>query len=309
MDAITLAARGRRAWRVDRYPSHRALLSKRGNRAKRFSSPIRRTAQSRHGRHRGYTVENIRSNEQGEIDLEAWRAPSIKMSRLDGDHPNTIGVFEQDIIKAAEILHAKGAMLYMDGANMNALVGIAALAIRRGCNAHQPAQDVLHASTAAAAPAEGGSCEEIARAVPADSPSPARRQEVGLRLQAPEIDRRVRAFYGNFGVLVRALAYICALAARPAERHRGCGAERQLHPQGPRALFRPALQGRQQHEVVFSDDRQAKQGVHTGDIAKRLIDYGFHPYTVSLPAHRARRSHDRATETESSRSSIISSTP
>jgi len=75
-------------------------------------------------------------------------------------NPNTIGVFEQDIIKAAEILHAKGAMLYMDGANMNALVGIARLRFRRGCNAHQPCtrRSQPHGG---GGPAEGRSCEEI----------------------------------------------------------------------------------------------------------------------------------------------------
>jgi glycine dehydrogenase subunit 2 len=100
----------------------------------------------------------------------------------------------------------------------------------------------------------------------------------------PDSIGKVRAFYGNFGVLVRALAYIMA--------HGGDGLRRatmdavlnatyirkKLEPHYDLPYKSPCM-----HEVVFSDDRQAAKGVRTGDIAKRLIDYGFHPYTVSFP--------------------------
>ncbi len=100
----------------------------------------------------------------------------------------------------------------------------------------------------------------------------------------PDSIGRVRAFYGNFGVLVRALAYIMA--------HGGNGLRQAtldalLNANYLRTLLEPyyelAYQAPSMHECVFSDDRQAKKGVRTGDIAKRLIDYGFHPYTVSFP--------------------------
>ena len=94
----------------------------------------------------------------------------------------------------------------------------------------------------------------------------------------------MRAYYGNFGVLVRALAYIMA--------HGGNGLRQAtldalLNANYIRALLKPhyelAYRAPSMHECVFSDDRQAKRGVRTGDLAKRLIDYGFHPYTVSFP--------------------------
>jgi glycine dehydrogenase subunit 2 len=100
----------------------------------------------------------------------------------------------------------------------------------------------------------------------------------------PDSIGRVRAYYGNFGVLVRALAYIMA--------HGGNGLRQAtldalLNANYIRALLEPyydlAYRAPSMHECVFSDDRQAKKGVRTGDIAKRLIDYGFHPYTVSFP--------------------------
>ena len=94
----------------------------------------------------------------------------------------------------------------------------------------------------------------------------------------------MRAFYGNFGVLVRALAYILAHGG-PGLRNATLDAvmnavyiRKKLEPYFDLPYPSPNM-----HEVVFSDDRQAKLGVRTGDLAKRLIDYGFHPYTVSFP--------------------------
>ena len=95
---------------------------------------------------------------------------------------------------------------------------------------------------------------------------------------------RVRAYYGNFGVLVRALAYIMAHGG-PGLRNATMDAV--LNATYIRKLLEPYYElpykSPTMHECVFSDDRQARHGVHTGDIAKRLIDYGFHPYTVSFP--------------------------
>ena len=94
----------------------------------------------------------------------------------------------------------------------------------------------------------------------------------------------MRAFYGNFGMQIRALAYIMAHGGdglRNATLDAVLNANYLRSPAG--ALLRSAAPGAQLHECVFSDERQAKRGVRTGDIAKRLIDYGFHPYTVSFP--------------------------
>src|SRR6185369_11581896 len=95
---------------------------------------------------------------------------------------------------------------------------------------------------------------------------------------------RVKAFYGNFGVTVRALAYILAHGGNGL---RNATVDAVLNANYLRKKLEPyydlPYNAPNMHEVVFSDDRQAKLGVRTGDIAKRLIDYGFHPYTVSFP--------------------------
>jgi len=287
MDAITLQPAAGAHGELTGILLIHALLEKRGNPRKKILIP-----DSAHGTNpataaiAGYTVENIRSNEQGEIDLEVLaRAVDKDVAALMVTNPNTIGVFEQDITKAAEILHAKGAMLYMDGANMNALVGIA----RPG----DFGVDVMHLnlhktfSTPHGGGGPGGGPVAVKKALEPYLPIP-RLKRAGKKwmfdYKRPKSIGRVRAFYGNFGVLVRALAYILA--------HGGNGlrnvtidavSQRQLHPQGTGALLRSALQSAQHARSRFSDDRQAKLGVHTGDIAKRLIDYGFHPYTVSFP--------------------------
>src|SRR5207237_2051803 len=126
MDAVTLQPAAGAHGELTGILMVRALLEKRGNPRKRILIP-----DSAHGTNpataaiAGYTIENIRSNEEGEIDLEALaRAVDKDVAAMMVTNPNTIGVFEQDIPKAAEILHSKGALLYMDVANTNALVGI-----------------------------------------------------------------------------------------------------------------------------------------------------------------------------------------
>ena len=109
-------------------------------------------------------------------------------------------------------------------------------------------------------------------------------EQWGWNYDLPQSVGRVRAFYGNLGMHIRALAYIMA---HGGEGLRNATMDALLNANYIRAMIgqhydlphnAPTM-----HECVFSDSRQAKRGVHTGDIAKRLIDYGFHPYTVSFP--------------------------
>jgi glycine dehydrogenase subunit 2 len=200
-------------------------------------------------------------------------------------NPNTLGVFEENINRVAEILHHKGAMLYMDGANMNALVGMA----RPG----DFGVDVLHLNLhktfstphGGGGPGAGPVC--VKKVLEPFLPTP-RHKRSGKKLtfdyKRKHSIGRVKAFYGNFGVLVRALAYILAHGG-PGLRNATMDAvlnavyiRKQLEPYYDLPYPSPNM-----HEVVFSDDRQAKLGVRTGELAKRLIDYGFHPYTVSFP--------------------------
>jgi glycine dehydrogenase subunit 2 len=265
----------------------RALLESRGNPRKKILVP-----DSAHGTNPatatmvGYSVENIKSNSRGMIDLEVLaRAVTEDVAGLMITNPNTVGVFEENIRKICELLHDKGALVYMDGANMNALVGIA----RPG----DFGVDVMHLnlhktfSTPHGGGGPGAGAVAVAEVLKPFLPGPRLKRagdQWAWNYDLPQSIGRVRAFYGNFGVLVRALAYVMA--------HGGNGLRQAtldalLNANYIRALleshYEIAYKAPSMHECVFSDDRQAKKGVRTGDIAKRLIDYGFHPYTVSFP--------------------------
>jgi glycine dehydrogenase subunit 2 len=287
MDAVTLQPSAGAHGELTGILLIRAALEKRGNPRRKILVP-----DSAHGTNpataatAGYTVENVKSTATGVLDLEALaRAVDKDVAALMVTNPNTLGVFEENIVQAAEILHAKGAMLYMDGANMNALVGIA----RPG----DFGVDVMHLnlhktfSTPHGGGGPGAGPVAVKKALGPFLPAPRLKRVRGK--WAYDFNRkrsigRVRAFYGNFGVLVRALAYILAHGG-PGLRNATVDAvlnavyiRKQLEPYFDLPYPAPNM-----HEVVFSDERQAKLGVRTGDLAKRLIDYGFHPYTVSFP--------------------------
>ncbi len=235
----------------------------------------------------GYSVENLKSNAEGGIDLEALAAQvDEETAALMLTNPSTIGVFESQIHKIADILHAKGALLYMDGANMNALVGKA----RPG----DFGVDVMHLNLhkTFSTPHGGGgpgsgpvACKAFLEPF---LPTPVLVQSKDgakhWNYDRPQSVGRVRAFYGNTGMFIRALAYI--LANGP-DGLRQTTEDAVLNANYIRAKLEDSYElpykTASMHEVVFSDKRQAAMGVKTGDIAKRLIDYGFHPYTVSFP--------------------------
>jgi glycine dehydrogenase subunit 2 len=305
MDAVTLQPAAGAHGELTGILLMRAYLAARGNPRKKILIP-----DSAHGTNpasahmAGYEVENVASNARGMVDVEALaRAVNEDTAGMMVTNPNTLGVFEQEISRVAEILHQKGALLYMDGANMNALAGLS----RPG----DFGVDVMHLnlhktfSTPHGGGGPGSGPVAVKRGLEPFLPHP-RLQRVGdqwgWNYDVPDSIGRVRAFYGNFGVLVRALAYIMA--------HGGDGLRRAtldalLNANYIRALLEPhyelAYHEPSMHECVFSDARQAARGVNTGAIAKRLIDYGFHPYTVSFPLIVHGAMMIEPTETESKR--------
>ncbi len=235
----------------------------------------------------GYEIQNLKSNSEGMVDLaELEKLVDEDTAALMLTNPSTIGVFESEIHKIADILHAKGALLYMDGANMNALVG----KVRPG----DFGVDVMHLNLhkTFSTPHGGGgpgsgpvACKKILEPF---LPTPVLATKADGRLtlnyDRPQTVGRVRAWYGNFGMFIRALAYI--LANGP-DGLRQTTEDAVLNANYLRAklegYFDLPFKTASMHEVVFSDKLQAKNGVKTGDMGKRLLDYGFHAYTVSFP--------------------------
>jgi glycine dehydrogenase subunit 2 len=288
MDAITLQPAAGAHGEFTGILLVRAFHQSRGNPRKKVLIP-----DSAHGTNPasaavcGYQVANLKSNAQGMVDIaELARMVDEDTAALMLTNPSTIGVFESEIHRIAEILHARGALLYMDGANMNALVG----KTRPG----DFGVDVMHLNLhkTFSTPHGGGgpgsgpvACKKILGPF-LPTPVVVTRPDgsLGLETARPHSIGRVRAFYGNFGMFVRALAYI--LANGP-DGLRQTTEDAVLNANYIRArlsgVFDLPFTTPTLHEVVFSDRLQAANGVRTGDIAKRLIDYGFHPYTVSFP--------------------------
>ena len=288
MDAITLQPAAGAHGELTGVLLVRAYLESQGNPRRKILIP-----DSAHGTNPataalcGYAVENLKSNSAGMVDIASLEAQvNEDIAALMLTNPNTLGVFEQEIHKIADILHAKGALLYMDGANMNALVG----KVRPG----DFGADVMHLNLhkTFSTPHGGGgpgsgpvACKKILEPfLPAPLLVSRPDGTLGFDYNRPRSIGRVRMFYGNFGMHVRALAYIMA--------HGPDGMRQATEDAVLNANYiRKKLEGvydlpyktPTMHEVVFSDRAQTSKGVKTGDIAKRLIDYGFHPYTVSFP--------------------------
>jgi glycine dehydrogenase subunit 2 len=287
MDAITLQPAAGAQGELTGLLLIRAYLQKQGNPRKKVLIP-----DSAHGTNpataviAGYEVENIRSDANGQVDLAHLREQvSEDVAALMLTNPSTLGIFEQQIPEIAKILHEKGALLYMDGANMNALAGVT----RPG----DMGVDVMHLnlhktfSTPHGGGGPGAGPVAMKRILEPFRPVPILVEKedgrFALDSQRKETIGKVRAFGGNFGVLVRALAYILAYGpgVRQATEDAVLNANYiRKHLEGTYDLpyTRPSM-----HEVVFSDAIQKRRGVNTMDIAKRLIDYGFHPYTTAFP--------------------------
>ncbi len=288
MDAITLQPAAGAHGEMTGILLMRAYLQSKGNPRKKILIP-----DSAHGTNPataaicGYAVENLKSNDKGMVDIGALAAQMNEdVAGLMLTNPNTLGIFEQEIHKIADILHDKGGLLYMDGANMNALVG----KTRPG----DFGVDVMHMNLhkTFSTPHGGGgpgsgpvACKKILEPF---LPQPIIIEKpdgtLAFEYNRPQSVGRVRMFFGNFGMHVRALAYIMA---NGPDGLRQTTEDAVLNAN----YIRKKLEGHydlpyktpSMHEVVFSDHLQTKKGVKTGDVAKRLIDYGFHPYTVSFP--------------------------
>jgi glycine dehydrogenase subunit 2 len=200
-------------------------------------------------------------------------------------NPSTLGIFEQQIPEIVEILHRQGALLYMDGANMNALTGVT----RPG----DLGVDVMHLnlhktfSTPHGGGGPGAGPVAMKKILEPYLPIPVLVERDGGKL-ALDFHRKdsigkVKAFNGNFGVLVRALAYILAYGPGVRQATEDAVLNANYIRKGLEGVFELPYTRPSMHEVVFSDAIQKKNGVNTMDIAKRLIDYGFHPYTTAFP--------------------------
>ncbi len=250
----------------------------------------------------GFSVKTIRSTAEGLTDMQHLRQLCDEggVAGLMLTNPNTVGIFETNIKEICDTIHAAGGLVYMDGANMNALVGVA----RPG----DMGVDVIHLNLhkTFSTPHGGGGpgcgpclCSaELAEFLPVPrivkveaetrpvgSVSDTASQAVyRLDYDAPNSIGRVKAFYGNFGMMIRALSYIYTHGAEGLkEATESAVLNARYISEKLKDTYHKPYASDCMHEAIFSHKNQTSAGVHTLDIAKRLIDYGFHPPTIYFP--------------------------
>ncbi|MEH7300523.1 aminomethyl-transferring glycine dehydrogenase subunit GcvPB [Neobacillus drentensis] len=250
----------------------------------------------------GLETITVKSNENGLVDLEDLRrVVGEDTAALMLTNPNTLGLFEENILEMAEIVHGVGGKLYYDGANLNAVLSKA----RPGDMGFDVVHLNLHKTFTG--PHGGGGPGSGPVGVKADLipylPKPIiakRGEEYVLDYDRPQSIGRVKPYYGNFGINVRAYTYI-----------------RSMGPDGLKAVTEYAVLNANymmrrlaeyydlpfdrhcKHEFVLSGRRQKKLGVRTLDIAKRLLDFGYHPPTIYFPLNVEECIMIEPTETES----------
>jgi glycine dehydrogenase subunit 2 len=250
----------------------------------------------------GLETVTVKSNDEGLVDLEDLRrlaGPDTAALML--TNPNTLGLFERDIVEIAEIIHGVGGKLYYDGANLNAVLSKARPGDMGFDVVHLNLHKTFTGPHGGGGPGSGpvGVKKELIPFLP--KPIVTKRDgQFALDYDRPESIGRVKPYYGNFGINVRAYTYI-----------------RSMGPDGLEAVTENAVLNANymmrrlaeyyelpydqhcKHEFVLSGRRQKKLGVRTLDIAKRLLDFGFHPPTVYFPLNVEECIMIEPTETES----------
>jgi glycine cleavage system P protein (glycine dehydrogenase) subunit 2 len=234
----------------------------------------------------GYRVKELKSNARGTLDLDVLeKAMTEDVAALMLTVPNTLGIFEDRITEIAAIVHARGGLLYCDGANFNSFVGVAKPG-RMGIDViHMNLHKTFSTPHGGGGPGSGpvAVTERLVPYLP--RPTVERRPDgtFTLDFDRPASIGRLRTFLGNYGMFVRALAYIAAYGNRIGEVARGAVLNANYIRAGLSGVYHLEYDAPTLHEVVFSDKKQGEHGVHAIDIAKRLMDYGFHPPTIYFP--------------------------
>ena len=256
----------------------------------------------------GFKTTTLKEGPDGNIDIEDLKkrvGPQTAGMMI--TNPSTLGLLEPRLHEIAKILHAAGAQLYMDGANMNAIAGV----VRPGDYGVDVMHFNLHKTFSVPHGGGGPGAGPIAVAKHLEPFLPVPRivkksdGTFALDSNRPQSIGKVRSFFGNYGALVMAYIYMTQLGR---EGVRAMSENAVLNANYLRVKLRDIyhvfLDRVNAHEVVFTDKNQAKEnGVHTLDIAKRMIDYGIHPMTIYFPQANVTGGHGammvEPTETES----------
>lgn len=233
----------------------------------------------------GFKSIPVKSNDQGVLSPESVEALMDEdTAGIMVTNPNTLGLFESNIKKVAEIVHAKGGLVYCDGANMNAIMGIV--------NLKKIGVDIMHLNLhktfstphGGGGPGSGPVCvtKELEQFLPV--PRVVKKDEKYVfEDDCPKSIGKLHAFYGNFSVLIKAYSYVLSMGADLKKASQYAVLNANYIKEKLKSVFHLPYDQPCMHECVFNDKNQAEYKVTTLDMAKRLMDYGFHPPTIYFP--------------------------
>lgn len=233
----------------------------------------------------GFNIVEIKSNEKGLVDLDALKAVlDNNTAAIMLTNPNTLGLFEEDILEISKLVHEAGGLLYYDGANMNAIMGYTNPKLMGFDIVHLNLHKTFSTPHGGGGPGAGpvGVVDKLKEFLPIptiefDGKSYKRNYEVKHTIG------KMKAFYGNFSVLIKAYAYILLMGKnlKDASANAVLNANYMMNKLKEHYLL--PHDRKCMHEFVLSGDWQKEQGVNTLGIAKRLMDSNFHPPTVYFP--------------------------
>lgn len=250
----------------------------------------------------GFETVTVKSNEYGLVDLEDLkRVVGPDTAALMLTNPNTLGLFEEDILEMAEIVHAVGGKLYYDGANLNAVMSKARPGDMGFDAVHLNLHKTFTGPHGGGGPGSGpvGVKADLAPFLP--KPVLVKKDDVyTFDYNIPQTIGRVKPFYGNFGIYLRAYTYIRSMGPdglKAVTEYAVLNANYMMRRLEP--YFDLPYNRHCKHEFVLSGRRQKKLGVRTLDMAKRLLDFGYHPPTIYFPLNVEEGMMIEPTETES----------
>ena len=233
----------------------------------------------------GFDIVEVKSNERGQVDIDALKGLLDKdVAAIMMTNPNTLGIFEEKVLEISELMHNNGSLLYYDGANFNAIMG--------WTNPRLMGFDVVHLNLhktfatphGGGGPGAGPVCvtEKLKDFLPVpvieyDGNKYKRNYDL------PHTIGKVRSFYGNFGVLVRAYAYILMMGNNLKLASADAVLNANYIKEKLKGVYELPYDEPCMHEFVLSGEKQHEQGVSTLGIAKRLMDSNYHPPTVYFP--------------------------
>lgn len=233
----------------------------------------------------GFDCVEIKSNEKGQVDIDALKAVLDKdVAAIMMTNPNTLGLFEENILEISKIMHENGSLLYYDGANFNAIMGYT--------NPKLMGFDVVHInlhktfSTPHGGGGPGAGPIGVVEKLKDFLPVPVIDYDWGKYVRKYDLKNsigKVKSFYGNFGVLVRAYAYILMMGKDLKTVSEDAVLNANYLKEKLKGVYELPYDYPCMHEFVLSGDKQKEQGTSTLWIAKRLMDENTHPPTVYFP--------------------------